>query len=76
MIIITICGNIAATMAGITPNVASNHKTPYITIKAPKTIAALYARSFKSGISNIEFIVHLQFLSAFRSSNNYLINHQ
>lgn len=37
----TICGNIANTMAGMMPNSASNHKTPYMTIKAPNMKAAL-----------------------------------
>ncbi len=41
IIISTTCGNNAATIAGINPSVTSSHKTPYITIMAPSTIATL-----------------------------------
>lgn len=46
----TICGNIAKKIAGITPNSAKSHKTPYITNKTPNKIAILYPKSFKSYI--------------------------
>ncbi len=37
----TICGNIAATNAGIIPKLTSNHNTPYITIITPNNMAIL-----------------------------------